>query len=625
VQAFPNSKPVSEAAAVPLAILINPSQVTGVPMLDYTSSPLVRCTRCYSYLSPFTQIVTPTSWRCPFCGLVNDNPQIAEPLSQKVELSSPVYDMLAPPSFNTPYAISPSFLFLLDLSVPAVSSGFTLQCLSSLRASLTSLSDDTRIGLMTMSNSITFYDLHKHSSFITTDLSDPFLPSSQLETLSACREELDGLIQSLVDRSGEAASNGHCLGSALSVAGRILSSGGIVIACCAGLPTVGPFAIRAPDEKGVDHSLQQYRELAGILNRSGVSVSLFVSGSASPSGLYSISQPAVATGGLAHFYPEFDANSLHVALFETVTASYVRAVQLRLRCTTGIATSQLFGNVGIRDATIRSPVLSAHAGLAFELRVESDIKNALFQTAILFSDEGSRRFIRVMTFGLPVTNQPATVRAAVDEGALAVFLLKRAAGLLPLHPVDEVLAGLQRVFAVLTSTAKFSSLYHLVHGLLGSRLLRASVAQDARIRELVHLRAVSIVPGLLYQYPRLFAVDAGRHVLPLGADAFTRGYVLLVHAWDRIYVWVNQETPRELVAAFFGGQEVTPEVPRLQTELNQRLNEIIAECYALSGRYLPVEVIPPGDERVVVFGELLADASLASGADLAGFLSSVYH
>jgi protein transport protein SEC24 len=627
VQAFPVSKQVAEAAAVPLGILITPSQATNVPILDYTSAPLPRCIRCYSYLSSHIQILNPTSWRCPFCGQVNADPQSTDVLSQKPELSSPVYDMLAPSTFNTPDSISPAFLFIVDLSTPAVSTGFTAQSFLSIRASVSSLPDDARIGLLTISNAITFYDFHKHTEYVASDLSDPLLPSSGLSPLSECRADFDSLVESLAAAPG--ISEGHCLGSALLVAPRVIGgSGGLVVACVAGLPTLGPFAVRPPDAKGVDVTLKQFRELASDLNRSNVSLSLFCQSPKGSASLRAISQPVLATGGLIRVFEEFDPAALHLSLFETITANFLRAVQVKLRCTTGIKLAYVSANVIVRDQTVMASALDANCGLGFELAIEAvelKVQSVVFQAAVLWSDAAGRRLIRIMTFALPVTNQPAVVKASVDEAAVAVYLLKHTASLVLQRPVPEAVAILNRRFAALTSGAKYSSLYHLAHGLLSAPLLRTSLADEARVMEAALARAASLVNGLLYLCPRVFVVDSGRGVCAASADAFTRGYVLLVHAWNRIYVWVNQETPRELLLGFFGDEVVPAEIPQIQTEMNQRMNEIVADCYALSGRYLPVEVIPPGDPRVSVLGELLVDSSLASGADLSGFLSSVYH
>jgi hypothetical protein len=59
----------------------------------------------------------------------------------------------------------------------------------------------------------------------------------------------------------------------------------------------------------------------------------------------------------------------------------------------------------------------------------------------------------------------------------------------------------------------------------------------------------------------------------------------------------------------------------LHTEENERFNRLIGECWAMSGKWLPVEVIPAGDQREAVFRELLVDIRPDGGGDLNAFVS----
>jgi hypothetical protein len=86
---------------------------------------------------------------------------------------------------------------------------------------------------------------------------------------------------------------------------------------------------------------------------------------------------------------------------------------------------------------------------AVQERWDSRCNDPEARPVILVSDERAPRSIRVMAFGLLVTNQDGNI--AVRERSLPVFVLKRADEL-PRHPVSEVLSNMQRVFVVLTSS-----------------------------------------------------------------------------------------------------------------------------------------------------------------------------
>jgi hypothetical protein len=50
---------------------------------------------------------------------------------------------------------------------------------------------------------------------------------------------------------------------------------------------------------------------------------------------------------------------------------------------------------------------------------------------------------------------------------------------------------------------------------------------------------------------------------------------------------------------------------------------LINDCYALSGKYLPVNIIPAGDQREEVFRDILVDMRTDGGGDLKAFISQM--
>jgi hypothetical protein len=542
-------------------------------------------------------------------------------LGQTVEFSAPVYDIIAPDAFGG--ATGPAMLFLIDFSIESVSMGFTFQCLALIRAALGSLSDVTRVGLATMGGVVTVYDLIHATECIVADLSDPVLPGQLTPPLGECRKQFTDLLTRLMNRSQEAISTGHCFGSALVVCQHALASiGGIVVACLAGPPTVGPLSIRRCDRSlkpSDDEVGRSFRELGFSLNRAGISVHLFNLQSRDPTDLATISLVAGLTGGELHFYETFDPARIHTDLFGCISGSYLWQTSLRLRATRGIKILTVAANCSCRDKTVHFPVLSSQHSVALDFAVDPEIsgQRAVFQCACLFTNSRCQRIIRVMTFALPVAYRLDDVRRGVDEAALAAFLVKRCPGIVIGQGVREASSSVRLLLnTMLAKCFQFECFPYLVHSLLGSELLR----HDAKLVALMSARTYSLVNCLLYLYPRLFAVDTADGPLPLVQESFGRGRVFLAHTVDRLFVWVSPECPQDVVAAFFGREGVVGEVPQLETEESRRINEMIGDCYALSGRYLPVEVIPPGSQREAVFAQILVDGSVAAGTNMDAFL-----
>jgi hypothetical protein len=298
---------------------------------------------------------------------------------------------------------------------------------------------------------------------------------------------------------------------------------------------------------------------------------------------------------------------------------------MRLRTSAGVKVVAVYGNCGAREHTLYFPVMPARTAVAFELKVEATASAgalALFQCAVLWTDTENRRIIRVFTFSLPTSDAQPAVRASVDEAAVAAFFIKKYA---PFRGDSRTAAeGLRTAFAAMRAGgASYQSLYHFVHSALGSTIIRdaAPFGIDWKIAEALRVRALSVFECLLYLYPRMLIVDFEEPTpLPLVGESFQAGYVVVVHTYTRVFVWANPEIQAGLAVAYFGATEMPQEVPQLTTPQNERLRQVITDCYRLSGTYLPVEIIAAGSPREAVFKDLLVDMSTESGSDLPSFL-----
>ncbi|OHS94927.1 Sec23/Sec24 trunk domain containing protein [Tritrichomonas foetus] len=643
VNHFPTSKSVADSANVPLGIIVNPSQVVDVPVIDYREKKVPRCQRCNSYLSPYSQVVGDgNSWKCPFCNAVSQIDSYGYGASERTaEFVSPVYDIIAPAPFTTNPEAGPCFAFLIDLSYGAINSGFTQQVITSVKASLSSMDQTARVCLITMGSRLTVYDFSRKTEFVVSDITEPALPSCPVAPLQDCLSDFEEVLDNLLQHLGEYASNGHCYGSALLLAERVLGkTGGVLVATCVGIPTVGPYALkeRHADKEITliqlpeDGSGKFYREIGFRLNRVGVSVILFNQNLDNKSSdLSIISVPSGLTGGSCYRYPQFDPVSLHNDLFATMTSEYLWDSSMRLRCSTGVKISYIYSNCTLRENTVYYPVMSTHNAIMFELTVDSELNTptVYFQAAVLWTNSQRQRMIRVFTFGLPSSNTPTTVKQSLDEAAIATILAKKAAIKVLQKGPEEASLETKRALTLISSGGfRFSSLYHLIHSLLCSPLLRRGVAggADTRMHHVIQLRAVSLPNALLYMYPRFYAIDTKTGELPLENAAFCAGSVFLAHTLKRIYIWVSPSATPETLMNIFGVSSLDAlptSVPPLNNPDNQFVQETLQKCYIYSGKYIPSEVIPPGDPRESIFGDILVDVSTYCGTAVTPFISEM--
>ena len=136
LNAVPTNNSLLKKSKIPFALIVRPyislkDEENPVPVVGDTI--IGRCRRCRTYINPFAQFMdNGHRWRCNMCNLANDVPQAYDwdaaaheqkDRMQRPELNYSVVDFIAP----TEYMVRPPqplvYLFLIDVSLPAVTSG----------------------------------------------------------------------------------------------------------------------------------------------------------------------------------------------------------------------------------------------------------------------------------------------------------------------------------------------------------------------------------------------------------------------------------------------------------------------------------------------------------------------
>lgn len=138
---IPKSPAVSSKTKLSFGLSVTPFPIGAeeVPVAP-PSSPILRCTRCRTYLNPYAELIdSGARWKCNLCYLINDFPTTYDydPQTQqrfdrnaKVELHCPVYEFIAPQEYMVRPPQAPAYVFLLDVTYAAISSGNTKHFMS---------------------------------------------------------------------------------------------------------------------------------------------------------------------------------------------------------------------------------------------------------------------------------------------------------------------------------------------------------------------------------------------------------------------------------------------------------------------------------------------------------------
>ncbi|XP_073458352.1 protein transport protein Sec24B isoform X1 [Aquarana catesbeiana] len=459
----PQTQALLNKAKLPLGLLLHPfKSKPRIPTI--TSSSIVRCRSCRTYINPFVSFIDQRRWKCNLCYRVNDVPEefmynpvtrsYGEPHKQTEVLSSSVEFvassdyMLRPP----PPAV---YLFVLDVSYNAIESGYLQYFAQSLLENLDKLRGDsrTKIGFITFDSTVHFYNLQEGLSqpqmLIVSDVDEIFLPTPDglLVNLHESKELIKDLLTALPSMFLSTRETHSALGPALQGAFKLMSpTGGRISVFQTQLPSLGAGLLQSREDpnqrsstKGIQHlgpATDFYKKLALDCSGQQTAVDLFLL-SSQYSDLASLACMSKYSAGCIYYYPSFhhkhntaQADKLKQDLDHYLTRKVGFEAVMRIRCTKGLSIHTFHGNFFVRSTDLLSLAnINEDAGFAVQMSIDeslTDTSLACFQVALLYTSSKGQRRIRVHTLCLPVVNSLPDVFAGADVQAVTSLLANMA-------------------------------------------------------------------------------------------------------------------------------------------------------------------------------------------------------
>lgn len=577
MNAIPSTNSLFLKSKLPLAIVLSPMRSvrpeegdTPVPLV--TDTVIARCRRCRTYINPFVTFVEGGQrWKCCMCGITNEVPQLFDwdaatnqPADRwkRPELNSGVVEFVAPREYMVRPPQPPVYVFVMDVSYAAVSSGMLATAASAILSALDAMPNKdhrTKVAFLAYDAQLHFFQLvpgrTEPTLLVVSDLDHVFLPQPNdlLVNLTECRAGVETLLRGLPAMYAQAAATPSALGAALQAAFKLCSaSGGKLEVFSASLPSVGPGALKMRDDKKLyggprESTLLQaaspfYKSFSIECSRSQVSVDMWLFGPAYVD-VATLSCLPRYTGGQTFYYPTYDAqhpenarkfaHELHGVLTSPISFEAV----LRLRATRGIRTLSFHGNFFVRSSDLLAlPSVPSDQSYMIECEVDEPlhVPFVVFQSVVLHSTADGERRIRVMSTALPTTTSLSEVYASADQVAIAAYLANKAVeksiharlddarGLLRSRLTDILSAYRQTMTntrggnaAHLMLAQNLSLLPLLVLGLLRNRGLRMGTQIPSDVRAYNHTLLTTLPPQRLV--PLLLPVLYSLHNMP--ADA----------------------------------------------------------------------------------------------------------
>uniref|UniRef100_A0A8C5U4Z2 SEC24 homolog B, COPII coat complex component n=1 Tax=Malurus cyaneus samueli TaxID=2593467 RepID=A0A8C5U4Z2_9PASS len=559
---IPQTQALLNKAKLPLGLLLHPFRdLTQLPVI--TSSTIVRCRSCRTYINPFVSFIDQRRWKCNLCYRVNDVPEefMYNPLTRsygephkRPEVQNSTVEFIA----SSDYMLRPPqpavYLFVLDVSHNAVEAGYLTIVCQSLLENLDKLPGDsrTRIGFITFDSTVQFYNLQEGLSqpqmLIVSDIDDIFLPTpdSLLVNLHESKELIKDLLNALPNMFTNTRETHSALGPALQAAFKLMSpTGGRISVFQTQLPSLGAGLLHSREDpnqrsstKVVQHlgpATDFYKKLALDCSGQQTAVDLFLL-SSQYSDLASLACMSKYSAGCIYYYPSFhrshnpaQAEKLQKDLKRYLTRKIGFEAVMRIRCTKGLSIHTFHGNFFVRSTDLLSLAnVNPDAGFAVQMSIEeslTDTSLVCFQTALLYTSSKGERRIRVHTLCLPVVSSLSDVYAGADVQAVVCLLanmavdrsvsssLADARDALVNAVVDSLAAymstasNLQQSMLIAPNSLKLFPLYILA--LLKQKAFRTgtSTRLDDRVYAMCQMKSQPLVHLMKMIHPNLYRID----------------------------------------------------------------------------------------------------------------------
>ena len=621
---IPQSQAILSKAQIPLGAIIHPmAQGIEVPQVDLGVAGVIRCKNCRAYINPFVEFIEGgRRWKCSFCYFANDvhssyyreldNNGIRVDINERPELTNGVCEFLAPSEYLVGAPQAPTYLFCIDVSYSALSSGLLSVAVAAIKNCLDKLPGETRtrIGFVTYDNTVHVYNLKstlgKPQLMIVPDIEDLFLPVPSediLVNLTECRHLIDELLEKLPSIWEKSSIVDSCLGPALKVCYAITKNfGGKILVMMSTLANMGnKIALEQREQKkmleiGTDNENlfykpqnEEYQKIAINCSTFNITVDLFVYCS-SYVDLSTLSVLPSTTGGDIFMYGLHTIldNQDRVTLYNDICkVLFMRETGyqsvMRLRCSKGIEVNPkfIFGNFYLKNVDLlHMPNIDSDKAFGFQMKITENLtfsKFVCFQAVLLYTSSEGIRKMRVMTKCVPVTSSMLEIyrsaNALTTITLLSKMALEKAMSTQIKYTREAILNKCIDIIKVYKATPGIqvsgNSLINLPESLQNFPIYTFSllkhyvfsitkgVRPDIRCFFFHKLRTMSCNHFIKFIHPHLFplsfsSLDSFPSSVRLTSAELTKFPLFILDNFVHLYLWIGKTIPTQLIQDLFG-------------------------------------------------------------------------
>lgn len=713
---IPASGELLATSAIPFAVLVQPFAMQHeleepVPVVDYGETGPMRCESCKAYVNPFFRFIEHgRRVVCNMCQHVNEVPPDfvchlghdgkRVDWQERPELCRGSVDFVAPSTYMVRPPVPPVFLFAIEVSAMAMGTGVTQAACAAVRAAIRDMPEKARslVGVVTFDTTMQFYKFKRDGSaqvLVVPDTQHPFAPS-QSGLLVPCAE-FEEQVLTLLDDIPKLYAPGvgapTCFGAVVHAGVDALKkhSGRLAVMACS-LPGAGYGALPPRDGGGnvqqqasangghsdkdpiklLESGSPDYKDIAVRAADANVPVDLYFC----PQGYVDAATTMLlprTTGGEFRLYAPWNGQLDYNELIADLRWSAVRPTALetvmRVRCSQGLQVSEYNGSFYQPTATdLDIAGIDSDKAVMVCLRHGdklSEVHEACFQAAVLYTSVDGHRRIRIHTACYPVTSVLGNLYKNAELDCIYNYFARWAASMLMASSLDQtkeviisqvvnVLLAYRKFCAassssgqlILPESMKLLPLYTLA--LIKSPGLRSRCPPDVRAEWTSRMATISAEMSTPYFHPRILGVsclplpawDGAASVstidgvpelrlLPASSESLKTDSVYLIENGCEMFLHVGRDVEPVVLEELFGVRQIGD--VSSSTFLAEKPNERSRQLHLLIGRirqerrrFLRLRVTRTGDPLEHKVMSMMIEDRQNTGQSYVEFLCHVH-
>eukprot|EP01029_Cantina_marsupialis_P011619 TRINITY_DN2589_c0_g1_i1.p1 TRINITY_DN2589_c0_g1~~TRINITY_DN2589_c0_g1_i1.p1 ORF type:complete len:933 (-),score=272.08 TRINITY_DN2589_c0_g1_i1:273-3071(-) len=674
---FPGTNALRLQSKIPVGVVVQPMSVSDEdipltqPVVQDNTEAVIRCQNCRAYMNPFFDFENNRQYfKCCFCGTTTASPMKYQTMigasadDEHAELNVGSYEILAPREFMQDTFKCPNYLFVIDVTKAAVSSGLTkasCEGIANCIEDLENMAEKVQVGIICFDKKVYMMNMQENLSqfqqMVCPDIDTPQvpLPSGFICDVKTCKSNILDALEAIPRMYAETQITESALGAAVQLAGTVLfNTQGRILLFAGGRPSAGLGAcedrassmemkLEGAESKLLESASDFYPRLGQELCMHNINCDVIL-GSQMFADAGSLGSLAHAAASQFYYHPGF-IYDIHKDLLcqdikRILTREQGHDCVLRVRVSKGFSVGQSHGSILKRENDLVT-LGTCHSDTVVTLEIRNDEaiqdlgKYVYIQSALLYTTKDLERRLRISTTRYPIGYNESDLIRNVDCDAMCCYVAKAICGNVVKRGTGDARQVLEGICRALIQTSvrvshsskevsqilpsiRYFPLYTL--GIKKSALFRSEpVFSDERAAMLARIQNMGPDSIRLLAFPNMFPlhvpINDNKFSIPmsLSMSQLSLDGVYLIIEPCRAFVLYGPNVDPMVMNDLFGPEAERGDhlqFIRRDNLRSQKAHDVLEESRAMLPYSIPVWVVSSTEEQCkMVAMNMIEDAT----------------